>query len=449
MDESAMRVLKGDNEIDRQRIISLLGLNSRDDEVVWLKDNLGLQSNCFLLKGNRWKGLGKQPIVDTTVKSTVFVKMLPQISVQDMVIEMKQRARIKAEDDARILGKTESEIQQAGQEASDQIASIAFVDPSIQLLRERHVLRVFNAADDAGELKIPKDSLLVLPRLIDIKRSEEEEKKPTMLILEDLTAAGFETRKYTEALPLEDALAVAAALADFHAVLWRIQDRLGFQTSRLQNVDSDSYEANLRQCLDSFRKINPAYAGFADQCEPFVDHIVNAFTEIDIEPIILGHGDGWAHNVMLRRDKFTRKVNGVAFVDLGCVRMMSPVEDFYCFLGTMMDGKILKSGKDELRSAYQTRVQDQLGAILCDEDKINLFVGKRVLHALAVMLSIFFSNETWTVFNEAGEDEPHLRQLAAFRAACQTTYILQQEGILTGKKDETFGHETVRRRNLN
>ena len=54
MDESAMRVLKGDPEIDRQRIVRLLDLNPPEDEVVWLKDNLGLQSNCFLLRGNRY-----------------------------------------------------------------------------------------------------------------------------------------------------------------------------------------------------------------------------------------------------------------------------------------------------------------------------------------------------------------------------------------------------------
>ena len=51
--------------------------------------------------------------------------------------------------------------------------------------------------------------------------------------------------------------------------------------------------------------------------EPSVTNIVAAAGDSDVKPKLLGHGDPWAHNVMLRRDATTGKVNGVALVDLG------------------------------------------------------------------------------------------------------------------------------------
>jgi hypothetical protein len=56
-------------EAERQRIIrhfiSLkVSTEGSRDEVIWLKDNLGLQSTCFLLLGEQWKGRGSQPVLD-------------------------------------------------------------------------------------------------------------------------------------------------------------------------------------------------------------------------------------------------------------------------------------------------------------------------------------------------------------------------------------------------
>mgnify|MGYP003336562811 CR=1 FL=1 len=55
---------------------------------------------------------------------------------------------------------------------------------------------------------------------------EEEEEEPTMLVFEDLVAAGFEVRSYKDAISVEDAAAVSSALADLHAAFWTIRERL-------------------------------------------------------------------------------------------------------------------------------------------------------------------------------------------------------------------------------
>lgn len=439
--KSAMSALKGNPEADRLRIISLLGLNvpnndergATDDEVVWLKENLGLQSNCFQLRGKRWIGRGKQPVVDpvAAASGTAFVKMLPRMSVEDLLNNLKSSARRKAEERARELGRSEEQVQAAGEEAVSDVASLGIADPSLQMLRERHVLCAWAAAEEAGELGLPEDSVLVIPRLLegvgvtgqgdgDENSIAREDTKPTFLVLEDLVAAGFETRHFTEALPLEDALVVSGALADLHAALWRIRERLGFHLEVAKEVDTVGYEKLLHECL---RTLHGYKAGFVKHVEPVVNDIVGAFADTGVEPKLLGHGDAWAHNVMVRRDKESGRVNGVAFVDLGNVRMMSPLEDFFCFLGTMMDGNVLFKSDDRkiLRQMYLSRLQIQLGNRLMhfdlDED---LFVERSLFHAYATMLAYFFSPEMWFVTNAKGGIEPALRLKWAFLAAAAT-----------------------------
>jgi len=225
--ESMMKALHGDPEVERQRVISLLGLDMSEgkDEVIWLDKSLGLQSRCFLVRGERWKGRGKQPVVDPTAAAggTAFVKVLPRWNIKDIIADIRGAARNDAEKAARALGKSEDEVKAAGEQASQEVDVVEFTEPSVQMARERQVLRAWQAAEEAGELKLPEDSLLVLPRLLDNvltgPESAAEADKPTMLVFEDLVVAGFEVRSYKEAISVEDAVAVSGALADLHAAL--------------------------------------------------------------------------------------------------------------------------------------------------------------------------------------------------------------------------------------
>lgn len=475
--KSAMSALKGNPEADRLRIISLLGLNvpnndergATDDEVVWLKENLGLQSNCFQLRGKRWIGRGKQPVVDSeaAASGTAFVKMLPRMSVEDLLNNLKSSARRKAEERACELGKSEEEVQAAGEEAVSDVASLGFADPSLQMLRERHVLRAWAAAEEAGELGLPEDSVLVIPRLLegvgvtgqgdgDENSIAREDTKPTFLLLEDLVAAGFETRHFTEALPLEDALVVSGALADLHAALWRIRERLGFHLEVAKEVDTVGYEKMLHECLRTLRGFGGGYISLMNKVEPVVNDIVSAFADTGVEPKILGHGDAWAHNVMIRRNKESGKVNGVAFVDLGNIRMMNPLEDYFCFLGTMMDGDVLFKSDDRkiLRQMYLSRLQNQAGNSLMhfgvEED---LFVERSLFHAYAAMLAYFFSPEMWIVRNAKGGIEPVRRQKMAFRVAAATAKRIKIASEKTSTNfsyavgESATGESGIRKRN--
>lgn len=56
-----------------------------------------------------------------------------------------------------------------------------------------------------------------------------------------------------------------------------------------------------------------------------------AFFDVGAVPTLIGHGNGCANNVKIRRDD-ARKVNGVAFFDLGNVRKMHPMVDYVAFL---------------------------------------------------------------------------------------------------------------------
>lgn len=445
--ESMMKALHGEQEVQRQRVINLLGLDVSEgkDEVVWLEKSLGLQSRCFLVRGERWKGRGKQPVVDPTAveKNTAFVKVLPRWNIKDMIADIRRAARDDAEKSARALGKTEEEVKAAGEQASEEVDVVEFTEPSLQMVRERQVLRAWQAAEEAGELKLPDDSLLVIPRLFDNvftgPDSTKEEDKPTMLVFEDLVAAGFEVRSYKEAISVEDAVAVSGALADLHAALWRIRERLGFGDSVQEtgtavpgqstaNVGAGKYEKMLRESLEELRQVE-AYKKLVDLVDPFVPDIVAGAADHDLKPKVLGHGDPWAHNVMLRRDTATGLVNGVAFVDLGNVRMVHPLEDFFCFLGTMAI-KDAWQVVSPVREVFESRLKKQMPAEMMSDaagNGLELFSYRNQMHGRAAMLVFFFDHGVWRITNTAGFPEPARRQVAAFAGVARVAEKRKQE----------------------
>jgi hypothetical protein len=98
------------------------------------------------------------------------------------------------------------------------------------LTRERHVLCTWHQAIAVDTLELPQDSPLKIPSLYDDAivptTREAQEAAPTVLVLEDLTAAGFTPRDYITILTAGDLNVVVDALADLHVALWHIRDRL-------------------------------------------------------------------------------------------------------------------------------------------------------------------------------------------------------------------------------
>jgi hypothetical protein len=172
----------------------------------------------------------------------------------------------------------------------------------------------------------------------------------------------------------------------------------------------------LRQCLNKFRQVE-LYIKIVDMVEPIVPDIVAAAGDNDIEPKLLGHGDPWAHNVMLRRDPETGVVNGVAFVDFGNVRMVHPLEDLFCFVGTSSVRQAVIHRDTKIPSLYKDRLYHQLPQDFVVE-KCNapngLLSRRSAMHARAALLVYFFDNEVWWQRNAKGQTEPGERQIAAF-----------------------------------
>jgi len=60
-----------------------------------------------------------------------------------------------------------------------------------------------------------------------------------------------------------------------------------------------------------------------------------ASVDPDAKPLILGHGDPWCTQCHIVTRPNNGKVNGVAFVELGNIRPMHPLEAFFGFMDTM------------------------------------------------------------------------------------------------------------------
>jgi hypothetical protein len=111
---------------------------------------------------------------------SAFVKAVPRQSLIDAAKNNLASARARAEARARELGLGDSAVASAGDEAVAEaeaalaVALLLVDEPSAQLERERDVLRAWSAAEAAGELRLPPDSLLVVPRLLEDTGSSRE-----------------------------------------------------------------------------------------------------------------------------------------------------------------------------------------------------------------------------------------------------------------------------------
>ena len=417
-----LRELRGDPAAEQERIAAALGLDARPggrDEVVALSDSLGVQSSHFVVRSERWRGRGRCAPLDPAKRPSAFVKAVPRQSLIDAAKNDLASARARAEARARELGMGDSAVASAGDEAvAEAEAALAnalmLVDePSVQLERERDVLRAWAAAEAAGELRLPPDSLLVVPRLLEETGSSRE----LVLVMEDLCAAGFSAQPLINSLSLEDCFAVVRALADLHGALTRIRDRVfggaaaAAAAALVRGRDSPlavyRFERDLRNAIAHMRRgpptpviesesgvLLPNYdVDLAASLEPLVDEIVAAYKDEDAGPgpRVVSHGDPWAHNMMLRRDA-AGSVTGVAFFDLGGVRFAHPGEDFYCFITSSTDWTVLNGNPTfELQKAFRQR---QIENGLLPQDS-KLFCLRSRFHCITTSLDWFLDIEHW------------------------------------------------------
>lgn len=469
-DTEIYRIVDKEEAKHRYEIAGLLGLKLDDDdvddddddiddvgddvdEVLWNRKGLGLQSRSFELSGSRWRDLGGQCVTDQEAadRGTAFAKVLSSLTIEeDHSASPRESERKETENRAHELGKTTEEMSDHGGEQSD-MNTKSNTEVCKQMKHGRTFLRVWAEAEAADELKLPEDTLLVIPRLYDnviIRRfASAEEEKPTMLVLEDLNAAGFEAHHYWNALPREDVEAVVLALADLHAAMWRIHERLDIafaedipslsvdEAATAKKDKAWTFKRNMKTCFDSLHE------KIRDKLLPYLDDMANVYMEEEADTgiCIYGHGDPWAHNFMLRRDPESGKVDGVAFVDFGSVKKMSPLIDFYGFLATSVQQDVFYSignkGSIEvsMKTAYNSRMLTQMpDSIKCNVkgQEIWLFNRLAIAHAHATIATYFWTMSAWRapVWTGRGPSEPLLRQnrfLSGFRVFMD---ILKREG---------------------
>ena len=59
----------------------------------------------------------------------------------------------------------EDEVNAAGEQASQEVDVVEFTEPSLQMARKHQALREWQAAEEAGELQLAGDLMLVIPKL--------------------------------------------------------------------------------------------------------------------------------------------------------------------------------------------------------------------------------------------------------------------------------------------
>lgn len=418
---------------------------SKDDVLIWDNKSLGLQSRRFVLQGNRWKGrAGTQLPIDNNAPASVHAKTLPPFTVPQLVAILEKSVRIAAEVSAKELGKNEDEIKAAGDIALQEVSLDFPTEPTVQLKRERKFLRAWASAALDGDLNLPSDTLLVVPRLFDDVVVDcfddsgavaREEDKPTVLIMEDLIAAGFKPNVFINPMHIDDLTALSLALADFHAAAWSIRLRLGHVEEAKTNSGAaadgfpklDTFRDGLRAAVDSLR--GQGESSTAETVMAQLPKIVTSLFEHEPEVTMYCHGDPWADNVMFRRDTETGKVNGVAFVDLAGYRLGSPLCDFYGFVSSSTSAEVRQENEQMLSEVYTKRLGEQLkaeaqtdtdikegkgkggstkrrcnkAATPPDEEEVisvPKFDSKVCAHAMAMTVNFFLHEEMWLASDE-------------------------------------------------
>ncbi len=444
-------------EKDCDKISKLLGLDLKltrekdpitpkaDHLVVPTKPGLGLQGRSYILKGTRWK-------------EVLQFEAQAAVAKEAALTAEEERNQESAFVKIALEGSGSRESRVSGVKC------------------ERQFLRAWAAAEKAGEISLPPDSLLVIPRLFDSlatfggdeAAARCEELFPSLLIMEDLCARGFKPNPISGDVSLseEDANTIACALADFHTALWRIRDRLYSSGAILIPPGRESapeplkYEGastDLEMMIWFREKVGGLYDFLRDnlgtrfqnldKSDPLYLHslmkrarsdMIESYTDRNCAPLLLIHGDAYPPNLMLRRDS-TGKITGVALVDLGSCVPGHPGRDVFGFLTLsvraslwnvkheFVDGKTrLLPGvygehcaNTRVRDMYANRLYKYLpkdAGIFTEPEKcprLNVFSVRSMAHAETHALSYCFNWTKWFV----GDEELKQRYMRLIRMA--------------------------------
>jgi hypothetical protein len=421
--------------------VRLLGLEQ--GTISWNHNSLGLQSRAFTLCGERWKAReGIQVLINAAATPQAHAKACLAVSQQAFEGMLQPVLRMEAEDTARNLSKSKSRVEQGVVEAHDELDMIS--EPCAQLRRERNFLRAWAAADSANKLQLPADSLLVVPRLFEnvVVNSDEdpyvvkrEEEALSVLVMEDLTTAGFKPFVVYDKLSREDGMALVEALADFYAATWRIRSRLGrvnydelidkeqaakAAMSMWQTDDAkQQHRSPLVKLVDSLRNEGQTDAADATEqnIESFVEHMFNDTSR----SLSYCHGKIWAHNLLFRRDKDSTKITGVALVDFGGYRLACPVTDLFGFLYTSLNLDVRFSGNNfDFNRAYIARFGSQAAGYVFGPPMLVIPL-RTAVHAECTTLAYFVEPELWSI-----TDETSARGVGSFIMAAKAVALQQQ-----------------------
>jgi hypothetical protein len=443
--EQENRVNKKHAEKQKKHLEELFDLSPDTDEVVWDDDNAGMQSQAFDIKSDRWKGRpGTQPPMDPHAKPSAHVKTEPPPPVGGN------------------FGN--------GMDLDLNGALARALDATRQMTLERSFLRAWHEAVDAGELVLPADSLLVVPRLFEeldegSSAWQREEDKPTVLVTEDLVAAGFLPTKHYYGLENERGEALAVALADFHAGCWQIRDRLHRITGAIpmdtectadeadtmafakrKKTLASEHDTGLAEIRQFHKKRMTAAVkqlrsggdqegtALSEVVAINLDGILEAMDDRDPEVLLYCHNDPWAANTMFRFEldpvtKVHGRVNGVALVDFGSIGLGSPVADFIGFMRTSLDVQFIRepgTQVDKFSPTYVMRLWPQLPE---QERQKPMFTIRDRAAALAQTLNFFAEPYLWQ-----GSPSLKMRRVHAFSHAA--LLVAWKAELAAGKREE-------------
>nr|CAD7455077.1 unnamed protein product [Timema tahoe] len=201
-----------------------------------------------------------------------------------------------------------------------------------------------------------------------------EEKKPFMLILEDICLKGFRLAERRKGLDLSHSVLVLKTLARFHAVSIALHEKEPnfiesfkengfFEESIATEMDkmiSSSINA-IANKVESWPDCGPRYAEKLRKCLlNFRQRLLGVMKPKNNPFNVLIHGDLWLNNMMFKYDDVSGTVEDVMFVDYQLCCFTSFALDLQYFIHTSPMDVVRKENTEELLKTYYDELCDTL-----------------------------------------------------------------------------------------
>lgn len=197
-----------------------------------------------------------------------------------------------------------------------------------------------------------------------------------ILVLEDLTARGYESGEKLPALDFSRTQAVLKAFAHFHAASHKLhQENRNFRPN-LFDTHVLSVEGR-RIALDTWapvvlellkRKNETSLAAKAEQAISFLekddDDLRAIINQSNFKFVVLNHGDSRKDNMLLKFGP-RREVEGVQFIDFQANVWSSPLLDIFYFFATSVTFDEIETHLDDLIDGYLQELNGKLKKLGC------------------------------------------------------------------------------------